>query len=358
MTAVHQFLATFAPHDAVGAHAVHAQRVLRGMGLESDLYAGGIRPAPGVEVRPYSDYRGGGDAHLLYHLSTGSEVAEFLRRRPEPLVLDHHNVTPPRFVERWDPAAAAELVVGECQLRALAPAAELGLAVSEWNRRDLEDAGCRRTAVAPVLVDLDAAQAEPDRRVLEELLQGKRAGSIDWLFVGRLAPHKCQHDVVAAFAAYRRLHDPHARLRLVGAPASPAYAAALGATVERLGLAGAVDLTGPVSAGALGAHYRAAGVLVCLSDHEGFCVPLLEAMAAGVPVVAYAAGAVPETVGDAALLLPAKDPLTVAEAVHRVAGDERLRAALVAAGRERVAAFGLARAAKAFEARIAELLAG
>ncbi|MFP5377796.1 MAG: glycosyltransferase family 4 protein [Acidimicrobiia bacterium] len=360
MTAVDQFLATFAPRDAVGAHALHARRVLGGMGVAGEVYADGIRPAPGARVRPLATYRpatGGRPTRLLYHFSTGSVVGEFLRRRPEPLVLDHHNVTPARFAARWEPAVAAELEVGACQLRRLAPAAELGLAVSGWNRAQLEEAGCRRTAVSPVLVDLDAGREEADGRLLDRLRRGGRDGSADWLFVGRVAPHKCQHDVVRAFAAYRRLYDPHARLRLVGAAGSP-YAAAVAAAADRLGLGDAVALTGSVSGAALAAHYRAAGVLVCLSEHEGFCVPLLEAMAHDVPVVAFAAGAVPETVGDAAVVLAGKEPVAVAAAVHRVVTGADLRRRLVAAGRRRVDELALGRSARVFEDRMAELLAG
>lgn len=359
MTAVHQFLPTFAPRDAIGTHTLNARRVLRGMGLESEIYADGIRGARGLDVHPFRSFEPAADgrtAHLLYQVSTGSVVAELLRSRPEPTILNHHNVTPSRFVAPWDPRAAAELEVGERQLRRLAPSAVLGLAASAYNEADLRRAGCRRTAVAPVLVDL-AGRASPDRRVLSSLLRGKRPGSPDWLFVGRVAPHKCQHDVVRAFAAYRRVYDPHARLWLVGPVGSAPYAAALGDAIATLGLAGAVSLTGSVSPGRLAAHYEAADVFVCASEHEGFCVPVLEAMAHDLPVIAHAAAAVPETAGEAGVLLPSKDPLSMAAAVHRVHTDGRTRDALVVAGRRRAEAFALERSARVFEALIAGVLA-
>ncbi len=145
-----------------------------------------------------------------------------------------------------------------------------------------------------------------------------------------------------AFAAYRRAYDPHARLTLIGGSSSHSYLTALDAYVTSLGLDGAVRNLGSVPGGRLTAHYATADVFVCLSDHEGFCVPLLEAMAHGLPVVAYAAAAVPETLGGAGLLLPRKDPATVAAACHRVATDAALRQRFAAAGRARLAHFSLA----------------
>jgi glycosyltransferase involved in cell wall biosynthesis len=190
-----------------------------------------------------------------------------------------------------------------------------------------------------VLVDVAALD---DVDVDAEAEERLAAGSTAWLFVGRVAPNKAHQDLVKAFAAYRRAYQPDAVLRIVGPPSSEAYSKALHAFVGALGLADAVDFTGPVSETALAAHYRAADVFVCVSDHEGFCVPLLEAMHHRLPVVAYASSAVPETLGRAGLVLESKAPTTVAAAVHRVVTDEGLRSGLVAAGTRRLADFDLA----------------
>jgi glycosyltransferase involved in cell wall biosynthesis len=164
-----------------------------------------------------------------------------------------------------------------------------------------------------------------------------------WLFVGRVAPNKAQHDVVKAFAWYRRVFDAGASLTLVGGVSAGSYWSALERFVDGLGLSGVVRLAGSVSDAELEGLYRSADVFVCLSEHEGFCVPLLEAMAHGVPVVAFGAAAVPETLGDAGLVLASKRPGLVAEAVGRVMRDEGLRARLVGAGRRRLEHFSLAR---------------
>jgi len=361
VTAIHQFVPTFAPRDAIGTHTLHVQRILRGMGLESEIYAEGIVSRRDRRARPYRTYaraRATSDRRwLLYQLSTGSAVAEFVQARPEPKLVNYHNVTTAELFAPWEPHVAVECREGRRQLRELAPSVELGVAVSSFNETELKGAGYRRTAVAPVLVDLDAADVEPDPATVARLARAGDGGGADWLFVGRVAPHKCQHDVVRAFAAYRRLYDPAARLHLVGGAGSHAYVTMLQRYVAALGLGDAVELAGSVPSPVLVAHFRAADVFVCLSEHEGFCVPVIEAMRLAVPVVAYAAAAVPETVAGAGVLLDAKDPVTVAAAVHRVLGDAGLRRALLEAGKRRAADFSLDRSARRFTEVIGKFLA-
>lgn len=361
MPAIHQFIPTFAPRDAIGTHALHVQRILRGMGLESEIYAEGIVDRRSRRAHPYRAFarrKATGDrTWLLYQLSTGSAVAEFVHARPEPKLVNYHNVTTAELFAPWEPHVAVECREGRRQLRQLAPLVDLGVAVSAYNEAELRDAGYRSTAVAPVLVDLEASGLEPDPATAARLASDRAGGGADWLFVGRVAPHKCQHDVVRAFAVYRRVYDPTARLHLVGGAGSHAYVTMLERYVAALGLAGAVWMPGSVSAEALLAHFGAADVFVCLSEHEGFCVPVIEAMRLCVPVVAYAAAAVPETVADAGVLLEEKDPLTVAAAVHRVVSDGALRSRLVAAGNRRAADFSLDRSARRFTEVVGRFLA-
>ena len=360
MVAVHQFVPTYAPRDAVGTHTRHARRVLRDMGIESDIFVDGATGARRGEVTPFRRFdeasRRSGPAWLLYQLSTGTKMADFLAARDEPLVVNYHNVTPWALVAPWEPLVGAELRLGREQLDRLAGRARLGVAVSTYNEGELREAGYPATTVAPVLVDLDGLAAEADRPTLDRLRS--EGDGPAWLFVGRVVPHKAQHDVVRAFALYRQGYDGRARLRLVGAVGSHAYWTALRRYVDALGLAGAVTLTGSVTDAELAAHYRAADVFVCLSDHEGFNLPVVEAMRHRVPVVAHTAGAVPETVGDAGLVLPGKEPARVAAAVDRVVRDGALRSALTAAGDQRAAQFTLDRAEARFRQVVGDLLDG
>jgi len=340
MTAIHQFVPTLAPRDAVGTHYLAVQAALKDAGYRSEIYAYEAKDAYSKLARPFASFDGGARGEptwLMYHSSVGSPVAEFVAARTEPLIVDYHNITPASFFARWEPAVAGALMKGRRQLADLESRASLGLADSAFNAAELATLGYTPTSVVPIMLDIAALErTPPDPRV-------RRDDRTTWLFVGRLAPNKAQHDLVKAFAAYRRLYDPDARLRLVGGSSSHSYETSLKAFIEALGLADSVELTGPVDHASLMAHYRAADVFVVCSEHEGFLVPLLEAMYHDLPIVAYAAAAVPETLGDAGLVLRVKDPCTVAEAVHRVVDDNALRAQLVDAGTRRLRDFDVAR---------------
>jgi glycosyltransferase involved in cell wall biosynthesis len=309
--------------------------------MQSEIFAVERADDANGTVLSMSRFRGNGrdGTALMYQLATGSPLAAWLRDRSEPTFVNYHNVTPARFFDAWSCETAAGLAAGRAQLESLARTAVAGIAVSAYNEAERVEAGYRATAVAPVLIDLEAlsAHAADDAGDVEARV-GLRV-----LFVGRVTPNKAQHDLIKALAVYRRLYDPRARLHLVGGVAAPRYQTALEGFVAALGLEEAVTLTGAVPAGVLAAHYRNADVFVCLSEHEGFCVPLLEAMHHGLPVIAYAAAAVPETLAGAGVLLTDKSPATVAAAIHAVVSNAGVRDALVAAGRTRLEDFTLAR---------------
>jgi glycosyltransferase involved in cell wall biosynthesis len=346
--AVHQFVPALIPRDATGSHTLLLRDVLRSAGWRSEIFAEATHDELIGETIRVEDYpaHAAADDVLVYQFSTSSMVADFLRRRLETLVIDYHNVTDPSHYGLWDAESAGRSAAALEQLAELAPRAALGIADSAFNARDLVAAGCPSTAVVPVLVDLDRVEAAPDPRVAERLAASRSAGGANWLFVGRLVPSKAQHQLIKALWAYRRLYDDRAQLHLVGAAPSRRYLVALRDFVTELGLGEAVHITGEVTDRALAAHFAAADVYVSLSVHEGFGVPLLEAMRAGVPVVALAEGAVGETVGRAGLLLGRDDPSHVAAAVHRVLGDGELRERLVAEGRARAGELSFRLAAK------------
>jgi glycosyltransferase involved in cell wall biosynthesis len=358
--AVHQFVATLEP-GAVGAHTLEVQRLLRGLGLASDIYAEHSHPGFADGVLPFPDYgpiehRRAGEA-LLYQMAIGSWVGNYVNGRQEPLLVNYHNVTPSHFYSVWDVALAEALDWGRRQLVNFGARGASGLAPSAYSRSELLAAGFAEAVVAPLLLDPAALAHDADGARLAELRRAKEGGGSDWLFVGRVAPHKAQHDIVRAFALSVRLYDRRARLHLVGGPASGAYPDALRRLAADLGVGDRVFLTGPLSDAGLAAHYETADVFVCLSDHEGFCVPLLEAMHHGVPIVALAAAAVPETLGDAGLALRDKAAATVAAAVHRVTSDPSLGAQLAAAGHARLGDFSLARSRQSFTMAVEAMLA-
>ena len=337
MSALHQFVPTLEP-GAVGQHLLEVQRLCIELGLRSEVFTEFVTPPMAGRGRDFRQYQSNGGDVLLYHVAIGSPVADFVAARAEPLVVDHHNITPAAYFRDWEPPVMHGIAWGRNQLAQLAERTTLGLADSAFNRGELDQLGYARTSVAPILFDTTSFDRPADEAAVDRLAHRGAA----WLFVGRVAPNKCQHDVISAFSVYRRVYDADAVLRIVGGSSSDTYLRALRGQLAALQIEDAVELTGSVTDAELAAHYRSADVFVCLSEHEGFCVPLLESMHHGVPIVAYATTAVPETLGRGGVSLPSKSPTVVAAAVHRVLGDAELRAQLVDAGRARLADFDLA----------------
>lgn len=326
---IHHFTATLSPRDAVGAHTLAVDDLLRDLGHDVTLFAASVSPELKARAR---DYRDQPDVPppdvLIYQASTGSPVADLLLERTEPLILNYHNLTPAEHFDPWEPYIGAELDAGRRELVRLSRRAHCGVAVSHYNAGELVELGLDDVRVAPVMFDPPAAT--PRREGAD------RGPTI--LFVGRLAPNKAQHDLIAAIALLRT-RRPDARLVLVGAASSGQYETALRTLASEM-CPGGVDMLGSVPHSELVEWYGRADVFLCLSEHEGFCVPVLEAMGAGLPVVAYSAAAVPETVGDAAVVIDDKRPTAVVAALERVFDDADLRTYLAAAGRHRAADFG------------------
>lgn len=366
MTRVDQVIPTIVVRDAVSNHTLEAQRVLRGLGFDSDIYAQNI----GVEllghVRPLSDLArdghhrdAGGGRFLLYQASIGSPTADVFAGCTGIKLLNYHNMTPVAMIGWWEPHLASELELGRAQLAALAPITSLAIAVSAYNEAELKEAGYPRTAVSPFLGDF-AAPAAPDpsvsARLAAEDVSGGGKGGTSWLFVAQIAPHKSHHDVIKALAFYRQAYDPHAKLRLIGRESSPRYTAALRQLVVELGLEEAVIFEGTVSEAAKTSHFRHADVFVSCSEHEGFCAPLIEAMHHDLPIVAYGAAAVPETVADGGIVLPSKEPSLVAAAVHRLQDDPELRRELAERARVRAGAFSIEQARARFAEAVQQVV--
>lgn len=335
--AVHQFHPVLAPGDAMSNHVLALRARLRRWGYESEAYA--VEAKPGVDgvlshrrlfrtLRP-TDL-------LLLHFSIGHEIFDQLVKIPARKALVYHNVTPPEFFTGLNDHAALHARLGLRQLAGLAPKVDLALGVSEFDSRDLARVGFTNVTTVPILVDWSLYDGEPDQSVLA----GMSSKRTRILFVGRISPNKRQDELIRMLAYYRACVDPEAQLYLVGGYRDqPRYHARCIALRDALGLASAVFFTGGVPLASLVAYYRRASVFCSMSEHEGFGVPLLEAMHLGLPVVAYDAAAVGETMGTGGLTLPRSDPAEVAEACALVMERADLREQMIAAGHRRVSDF-------------------
>ncbi|MDP9320494.1 MAG: glycosyltransferase [Chloroflexota bacterium] len=333
----HQFAPTIAYGDAVGNDCFELQRLYWSRGVRSDLFAAEAKPEVRQFVQPWRDLEKlpVAGTSLQVHISMGNDALWDVAKLPHRKTVVYHNITPAHFFDGLNEHARRYAEIGREQLAEFAKVAELGIADSHYNRKELVRLGFARTAVVPIIVDWSAFDVEPDPDVLRELSDERT----DILAVGQILPQKAVHKVVAAFARYRE-GDPTARLWLVGSHAmSEGYLAQVREAIRAHDLDGAVTLTGSVPMPALVAYYRGATALVTLSEHEGFCVPLLEAMRSGLPIVASDAGAIPDTLGDAGLLLSDTAPDPVAAALERAVRDAALRKDLITRGHRHLAAF-------------------
>jgi glycosyltransferase involved in cell wall biosynthesis len=339
---IHQFLASLAYGDPQGNHALNLRTLLRRAGSSSVFFENcdAEMEAEGSYFWKYPDEVRDGRFATLYHLAIGSTVAEFLAMRNEPLLIDYHDLTPPEYFVPYDPISADLVEQGRWQLESLADRASFAWAHSESARSDLEKAGYAETAVLPLLIDLSSFERAPDPRTLRWLKDTKVEGP-DILFVGRIAPNKCQQDLIKLVRMYSELFGRPARLFCVGPIASrlARYTGYIREFAAELGVTDRVFLTDKVTLAQLRAYYASCDVFVSMSEHEGFCMPLVEAMHLGVPVVAYGASAVPETVDYGGILLPTKDLVEFAVAVNRIYTDAEARSSLSAAAKARASDF-------------------
>ena len=324
--------------DAIGDSARLMRDAFRSWGHAADVYALELDKDLAGDGRPFAEWAPGSpDDVVILHYALPSPLTPALRELRARRVLLHHNITPPEFFLEDDPDMARICALGRQELKTLAGHVDLGLGDSEFNRLELEGLGFPRTGVLPIYLDFRRYREAPNpvlRRMLED-------GPINLLFVGRLAPNKRQEDLVRLAGYWKRFIGRDVRLLLVGKlPRRGRYFHSLQAFAYEEGLEPAeVVFLGHVDHDDLLACYSAARVFVSMSEHEGFGVPLVESMLMRVPVLAYAATAVPHTLGTAGVQFTEKRLAEVAELAHCLATNAGLRAAVLAGQDRRLPAF-------------------
>lgn len=310
--------------DAASSMAFAFAPFLAAQGVEPALVSLHAHEALRDQTRPFESIVWRDDDAVIVHLVGHTRLQRFLASFPGRKAIYFHNITPPEF---FTPGTFRyrETRAGWLQLPRVADLADVWLAPSAYNLAVLGELGVapRPGHVVPPPIDPQMEQARPAD---ERRLAGLRAeDEVNFLFVGRLAPHKAQARVMEVFDYYHTRINRRSRLHLVGGPCDPVYARGLAALRDRLASAAAIELPGKVSDAELVAYYRAADLFLCLSEHEGFCLPPLIAAAHGVPVLARATSALPETIGPAVVLLHEYDPARIAELAHLVLQDLGLR---------------------------------
>lgn len=339
LPAIHQLVAGFRQGDAISNQALLFRRVFRDWGHAAAIACplARVSPQARAEVRDLAALVPTLAARdiVLLHLSIGSPVNAAFARLPCRKAILYHNITPSSYFRLFNPAIAAELEAGRAQAAALAGSAEVNLAVSAFNAAELRDWGYAAVGVLPLAIDLESLDVRHADPLLSRRLDD---GCPNVLFVGRCVPNKKIEELLTVMHYVQRHVEPAARFVHVGSFAgAEAYYSLLLARVQSLGLRD-VRFLGSVTQAELNACYRRAAIFLCLSEHEGFGAPLIEAMLHDVPVIAAAHAAIPETLDGAGVLLRSSDPRLAAEMVGRLLHDAPLRQAVIARQRRRLAA--------------------
>jgi glycosyltransferase involved in cell wall biosynthesis len=322
-------LATLGYGDAIGHEVLGIQRVLRRAGYASDIFVETADYRLEHLTRDYRDLVGIShpDNVLVHHFSIGSRASRVAYALPDKMALIYHNITPPEYFVGVHPVLVQQCFMGRRELRAYVRRVLLALGDSEYNRQELEVAGFPRTGVLPVVPDFSHLDGPKDPFLAEQFDDA-------WTniaFVGRVIPNKKFEDLIRIFHAYKTRYNPYSRLLLVGSFAGfDLYFAMLQDLVARLRTPD-VYFLGHVRNEELRALYDVADVFLCASEHEGFCVPLIESFYKRIPVIAYAASAVPATMDGGGLLYTTKNPLEVAQLIDAVVQDPDLENQIVRA---------------------------
>jgi len=330
--AINQFLPNLAHGDAISNEAIFIRDQLRELGFRSEIYVQYIDPKVAHQCHQFTVQSIERSDAAIYHHSIGTEITPHLIEFAGPKCLIYHNITPGAFFEAFRPEFAQILYKGRHDLQELAKHFQTSVGVSAFNAAELAQDGFPNPGVLPLAIDPSKWAFRPDPALMEQLHDGRT----NILFVGRFAPNKKQDDLIVAFSHYLQL-DPSARLILVGKPESAdPYVIHLRELIDHLGLRESVLLPGSIADAHLAAYYRSAHLFWSMSEHEGFCVPLIESMWFDVPIIAFKSSAVPETLADAGLMFTNKDDMpALAALAHLLVNDLALREKLVRGQRRR-----------------------
>ena len=351
-----QLLPSITHSDAIGNDVFAIDTLLRRNGYETRIVAENIdKNLPTGKVFPVEkNSHFDEDDILIYHFSIGSKLSEQVKAFGGRLVIRYHNITPPEFFAAYDPGTCQKCVEGLKQLRRLSKTAKFCIPVSDFNKKCLIEAGFTcPIMVCPILIKFADFEKKPKSTILEKYHDDRK----NFLFVGRLVPNKRQEDVIRAFTWYKQHINEKSRLFLVGSHPIDQYWHELESYVSLL-CGKDVIFTYQVKFDELLSYYHLADIFLCMSDHEGFCVPLIESMISHVPILAKSTSAIPGTLGNSGFLLPDNDPVTAALAAERIMTDNTLKKSIIMAQNERLKEFSEEKTSKAFLDAVETIKAG
>jgi glycosyltransferase involved in cell wall biosynthesis len=327
MKAIHQFVAGFTAGDAISNEAALFRGIFRNWGFDSEIFCEHrcVHKSDRKTIPDIDTFQSNPDDIVLLHLSMGSKVNEVFKNLSCKKAILYHNVTPPRYFELVNKQTASNLARGQRQVADLAGCADINMADSRFNALELENLGYKDVKVLPLVLDFSMLTDDIDAHLVKKLKDGRK----NILFVGRCTPNKKIEDLLQVFAYYQKTIEPKSRLIHVGSHAgSERYYNLMTTRVMELGINN-VMFTGSITQPELNACYAAADAFLCMSEHEGFCIPLIEGMLHNIPVLAHASAAIPETMDGAGILISERNYELAAELLNQLISNQPLHDAIL-----------------------------
>lgn len=336
---IHQIHPSVSYGDAIGNEMIEIRDILKELGYESDIYAKFIHPKL-KDIKNYADYiKVSSPQNILivhYSIGYGSELLDFVRSLPDKKILLYHNITPPAFFQNFNSEYEHATKLGLYELKhQIRSIVDIALADSEFNEQDLIGAGFTKTGVLPYIINLNKFDIAPNRKIIEKYDDD----FVNILVVGRISPNKKVDDAIKCFYYYNKYINPKSRLFLVGSyQGMDSYFNYLNDLIQTLNVKN-VYFTGHISLDELISFYKIGTIFLAMSEHEGFCVPLLESMHFEVPIIAYNSTAIPYTLDNAGILVNDKNYIEIAELINLLVEDKVLRNRIINKQSERLQSF-------------------
>ncbi len=328
--------------DAASNHFIAMDQMLKGLGFKTALYANRIDPKLDYEVLPFAKFDPKTAKNIVFHFASGTSFVNEILKLPQDIILYYQNITPAEFFKGISWGTYRNTQKGRKQLLQLRAKTRFAWAASEYSRLELENNGFQDTSVIPIVVNLsDYKNIEVNPQIYQEYKDDKT----NLLFVGRIAPNKKHEDLIRLLYYYKNFISSEVRLILVGNPKA-SYVNKLKKLMEALQISGDVIMTGKVSFQDMCSYYKVADAFVCMSEHEGFLVPLVEAMNFRVPIFAFDSSAVPHTLGNSGVLFDEKDFGKIAHTIDYILQNKQIKSEILTAQDKRLGDFSQDRIAK------------
>ncbi len=333
---IHQFLPVLAKHDAIGETVLEMQKSIIDMGYESEIFVEKpIEPTKTI-TKSFTEYTPQKNDLIIYHHSIGSALAKYLSELDQPKLLFYHNITPSKFFIDYDQSLVSELDQGREQLKLLSNSFKYAMAASGYNKNELTSYGFKNILDMQYFLNLERFnEIKPDQNILNSY-----SDTINLIFVGRRSPNKKVEDILKIFAYYK-IFNQNSKLFLLGGSWSvEKYIKKLEKLKHELKINNK-DIVSieSLSDKELKSYFQISNVFICMSEHEGFCIPLVESMFFNIPIIAYNAGAVPDTLGGSGILVNHKKFGEIAQMIDILMSNDLLKKQIIEKQNQRLLNF-------------------